>query len=198
MGPQIPINIDKMSDYVPAPFAAPIKGFTDAVLTDPGAFLLRIGVAMDVSGASFSPDSFDGFASEREILLDGFQEKANNPIVLSGDSHDSWAYTLYEKGTLEEGNPVAVNLGCPGVTSPGWNDLLGDILTPLSAALSGALDVYKLASDTFVGRNDGLKYNEILRKGFVAVKATKVRSIGLYEFLQTTMDCLHDAAFSLN
>ena len=187
-----------MSDYVPAQFAPAIQGFTDAVLTDPSAFLLRIGVAMDVSGASYSPDSFDGFASEREILLDGFQEKANNPIVLSGDSHDSWAYTLYEKGTLEEGNPVAVNLGCPGVTSPGWNSLLGDVLTPLSEALGGALDVHKLASDTFVGRNSGTKYNEILRKGFVAVKATKVRSIGLYEFLQTTMDCLHDAAFSLN
>lgn len=198
MGPQVPINMDKMSDYAPAAFAPSIQGFTDAVLTDPSAFLLRIGVAMDVSGASFSPDAFDGFAYEREILLDGFQEKANNPIVLSGDSHDSWAFTMYEKGTLEEGNPVAVNLGCPGVTSPGWNGLLGDVLTPLSQALGGALDVHKLASDTFVGRNSGMKYNDILRKGFVAVKATKVRSIGLHEFLQTIMDCLHDAAFSLN
>lgn len=183
MGPQVPINLDKMSDYAPAELAPAIQGFADAVLADPGAFIFRIGVAMDILGASYSPDSFDGFAHEREILLDGFKEKANNPIVLSGDSHDSWAYTLYEKGTVEEGNPVAVNLGCPGVTSPGWNSFLGDILTPLSAALGGALDVHKLTSDTFVGRNPGMKYNDILHKGFVAVKATKVRSIGGYESL---------------
>ncbi len=191
MGPQTAINLDKMSDYAPPAFAPAIQGFTDAVLTDPSAFLLRIGVALDVSGTSYSPDSFDGFAYEREILLDGFQEKANNAIVLSGDSHDSWAYTLYEKGALEEGNPVAVNLACPGVTSPGWKGLLGDVLTPLSQALGGALDVYKLASDTFVGRNSGMKYNEIFRKGFVAVKATKVRSVvGMSSFRQQLLACI--------
>ena len=182
MGPQIPINFDKMSDYAPPPLAPSIKDYTNAVLADPGAFVLRIGVAMDVSGASYSPDAFDGFAHERELLLDGFAQKTNNAIVLSGDSHDSWAYTVYEKGTVAEGTPVAANLGCPGVSSPGWGGFLGDVISPLSAALGGALDVHKLVSDTFVGRNSGLKYNDIKRKGFVAVKATKVRLNKMTDF----------------
>ena len=176
MGPQIPINLDKMSDYAPSSIAPAVKGYTDAVLADPSAFLLRAAVAMDVTKTSFSNDSFDGFSYEREMLINGFVEKTNNPIVLGGDSHDSWAYTIYEKGALE-GNPAAVNLNCPGVTSPGWGFFLSDILTPLSESFGGTVDVFKLASDTFVGQNSGLKYNEILRKGFVAVKATKVRRV---------------------
>ena len=56
-----------------------------------------------------------------------------------------------------------------------WWLFLSDVLKPLSEALGGMDNVYKLASDTFVGRNSGLKYNDIHRKGFVAVKATKVR-----------------------
>ena len=71
--------------------------------------------------------------------------------------------------------PAAVVLNCPGVTSLRWGSLLSGILTPLSEDFGGTVDVFKIASDTFVGQNSGLKYNEILRKGFVAVKATKVR-----------------------
>lgn len=180
MGPQIAINIDKMSDYAPADLAPTVKAFTDGVLANPASFVLRIGVAMDVSNTSYSPDSFNGFAHETNMLLEGFAEKANNPIVLSGDSHDSWAYTVYENATVEEGKPVAVNLGCPGVTSPGWGGFLGDVLSALTPLLEGKMTAHKLASDTFVGRNSGLKYNEILRKGFVAVKATKTKHIAEY------------------
>jgi len=50
-------------------------------------------------------------------------EKANNPIILSGDLHDSWVWTLYEGGQMD-GKPAAVNLGCPGVSSPGWGPFL--------------------------------------------------------------------------
>lgn len=60
MGPQIPINIDKMSEYAPAVAAPSIKAYTDAVLADDGAFIVRAGVAMDVTNMSYTSDSFDG------------------------------------------------------------------------------------------------------------------------------------------
>ena len=56
---------------------------------------------MDVTKTSFSNDVFDGFSYERDMLINGFVEKTNNPIVIDGDSHDSWAYTIYEKGAVE-------------------------------------------------------------------------------------------------
>ena len=91
MGPQIPINLDKMSDHTDYFIASSVKEYTDAVLADPSAFLLRAAVFMNVTNTSFSNDVFDGFSYERDMLINGFVEKTNNPIVLGGDSHDSWS-----------------------------------------------------------------------------------------------------------
>ncbi len=177
MGPRIPFNFDKLSEYAPDFAAAGVKQFTDAVLVDPEAIILRTSVAMSVTKTPLFGDSFDGFSYEKEQLLNGFQEKANNAIVLAGDSHDSWGYTLYKDEGSIDAAPVAVNLGCTGVTSPGWSSVYASVLNPLSEAFGGALDVWKLATDAFNGGVPGLKYSEIYKKGFVAVKATKVSPI---------------------
>jgi len=49
-----------MSEYAPAVAAPSIKAYTDAVLADDGAFIVRAGVAMDVTNMSYTSDSFDG------------------------------------------------------------------------------------------------------------------------------------------
>jgi alkaline phosphatase D len=123
MGPQLAPNVDKMADYVPADLAPFVKGYTDAVLADPAGYLLRAAIAMDLTKTPYNTDGFDGFSHERAALINGFMEKANNPIILGGDLHDSWAWTLYEGGQMD-GKPAAVNLGCPAVTSPGWGPFL--------------------------------------------------------------------------
>mmetsp|Transcript_7305 Transcript_7305/g.13864 ORF Transcript_7305/g.13864 Transcript_7305/m.13864 type:complete len:198 (-) Transcript_7305:493-1086(-) len=173
MGPQKAINMYTFADYAP-PGAAPfVKAYTDAVLADPGAFVFRAAVAMDLTATPYNRDGFDGFAYERSKILDGFVQHTNNPIVLGGDLHDSWAWTLYEGGRMS-GKPVAVNLGCPGVTSPGWGPVVEGLLAPLVGPLGGVDNAFKLVADNFVGINAGLVYADIQKKGFVAIKATKV------------------------
>ena len=124
MGPHVGPNMDKWAELVHPALAPTIKGYTDAVLADAASFVLRALVAMALTKTPWNTDGFDGFAVERANLIEGFAKTANNPIILGGDLHDSWAWTLYENGYMD-GTPRAVNLGCPGVTSPGWGGFLG-------------------------------------------------------------------------
>jgi hypothetical protein len=45
----------------------------------------------------------------------------------------------------------------------------------LADAVGGFDNIYKLIADTFVGGNEGMVYADAAKKGFVAIKATKVR-----------------------
>jgi len=71
------------------------------------------------------------------------------------------------------GTPVAVNLGAPGVTSPGWGPYLYPAISPIEGLLGGPDGVYDFISDGFEDVNPGLVYGSTKDKGFFAVKATK-------------------------
>jgi hypothetical protein len=143
MGPRLAINFDKLSDFAPDNQKAAIDLFVQLGYTDENAFLLRGLVAMALTNTSVSSDGWDGFSYERGLLLNGLQEKTNNPIVLGGDSHYSWVYTLFEDGAIT-GNPVAVNLNCPAVTSPGLGLVVGPVFEPVAALLGGIEIPFKL------------------------------------------------------
>ncbi len=96
---------------------------------------------------------------------------------------------------------MSLILNDAGVTSPGWGGFLGGeyllsttmvmlfllltfilrlssigVVAPLADALDGVEASFKLISDSFLVENPGLKYADVYKKGFVAVKATKVRN----------------------
>ena len=45
---------------------------------------------------------------------------AANPVVLAGDTHNAWAFNLQD----EQRNPIGVEIGTPGITSPGMESFL--------------------------------------------------------------------------
>lgn len=65
-------------------------------------------------------DAWDGYPANRERVLQQFCTLANNAVVLAGDTHSSWAFDLHD----EQGDPVAVEFGTPGVTSPGFEGFM--------------------------------------------------------------------------
>ena len=152
--------------------AAIVASFVNATLFSASGATLRALVAMSQTSSPWNSDDFNGFGVERAKILDMVKTSSNNPIILGGDLHDSWAWTMYEGGN-KTGTPVAVNLGAPGVTSPGWGAFLGPALSPLAPSIGGIDNVYKLVDDIFYAVNPGLKYAETGNKGFFVVKATK-------------------------
>lgn len=177
MGPQMAVNFDKLSDFAPESQKSIIDTFVQFGYASESGFFLRALVAMAITNTPLNSDSWDGFSHERGLLLDGIQEKASNPIIIGGDSHDSWVYTLFEGGAME-GDPVAVNFNCPPVTSSGYGAVVGPLLQPIAGFVGGIENAFAIVEASLTANNEGLLYSEIFRKGFVAVKATKVR-IGL-------------------
>ncbi|GAB3603018.1 alkaline phosphatase PhoD [Kineococcus gypseus] len=68
----------------------------------------------------FNPDSWDGYTADRQRLLDGFAERGvENPVVLTGDVHKSYAADLTRNPTDANAEPIGVELVCTSITSGG-------------------------------------------------------------------------------
>jgi len=153
--------------------ASLIQNYVDFVFSVPAAAPYRALVAMDVFQIPWSTDDYSAATFERDMVLE-IASQTNNPIILSGDVHDAWAWVLYENGNKTD-TPVAVNLVAPAVTSPGIANSLRPAFdpNPLDPIL-GEGWWYDAFERVFLGINPGLKYGNIKNKGFFAVKATKV------------------------
>ena len=111
-------DYSKIHTFVEDPTTATeVKAATDAIFASPNAAFFRALTAQAVTSTPWNRDDFSGFAHEQRQILDVVKAASNNPIILAGDLHDSYAWTLYEGGEVD-GTPCAVNLVGPGVTSP--------------------------------------------------------------------------------
>lgn len=81
---------------------------------------LRAAVAGYRAGLPFNFDSWDGYPPARERLYDVFRKAGSRPLVLSGDSHASWANDLYDSS----GRLVGAEFGTTAITSPSYGALL--------------------------------------------------------------------------
>lgn len=82
----------------------------------------QIGLAAARLGLPFNFDMWDGFPAARERLLRSALDADANLLVLSGDSHNDWAFNLAANGA-----PAGVDLGVQSVTSPGFEGYLPGI-----------------------------------------------------------------------
>ena len=122
-------------------------------------------VAASHAGLPYSMDSWDGYPAARDRLLQSALAADANLVVLSGDSHNAWAFDLDRRGTR-----VGVEMGAQSVTSPGAEGTIG-WMPP--ADLARAL----------VGRNPQLKWTDTARRGYLAVELTPARATAEWRFL---------------
>lgn len=111
-------------------------------------------------------DRWDGYPAARSRLLRAAQQADADLVMLSGDSHNAWAYSL-----AEDGRPAGVEFAGHSVTSGG---IEGDCAADPKTVAAG-----------FVAANPELKWADTSRRGYMMVEITPQRVTGEWLFLQT-------------
>jgi alkaline phosphatase D len=126
----------------------------------------ELAVGQSRAGLPMNFDMWDGYPAARARLLGASQEAGANLIVLSGDSHNAWAFELPHGGA-----PAGAEFAVHSVTSPG-NE----------SSIPAAPDAVARA---YVARNQQLKWAETSRRGYLTVELTPERARGEWVFMDT-------------
>ncbi len=108
------------------------------------------GIAAAKAGLPFNYDNWGGYPAARQRFLRSAQALGGNTVVISGDSHNAWAYNL-----AQDGKPAAVEFAGHSVTSPGYEGGIGAHPKVVAAAL--------------VHANPELKWCDTARRGYMAM-----------------------------
>ncbi len=119
------------------------------------------------AGLPFNLDAWDGYPAARERLLRSALDANANLIVLSGDTHNAWAFDL-DLG----GSAAGVEFGGQSVTSPG---IEGSLPRVDPRAVAGAL----------VAHNRQLKWANTRHRGYMTLQLTPDRATSEWLFLDT-------------
>ncbi|MEN9717780.1 MAG: hypothetical protein RIQ99_658 [Pseudomonadota bacterium] len=135
----------------------------------PGWLKARIGsaVAAGHQGLPWNMDAWDGYPAARDRLFKSALAADANVVVLSGDSHNAWAFDLDRKGAR-----VGVEMAGHAVTSPGAEDTIR-WQTPQD-----------LARET-VATNPQLKWCDTSQRGYMAVELTPAAATCEWRFMAT-------------
>jgi len=124
------------------------------------------GIAAAAAGISGNMDSWGGYVPARSRFLKAAQDADAELVVISGDSHNAWAFDL-----AEGGKAAGVEFGGQSVTSPGYEEAL--VANPA------------VVRDGLVARNSELKWCDTSRRGYMAVAFTPENVRCDWVFMQT-------------
>ena len=123
-------------------------------------------------------DAWDGYPACRERVHGLLAEFASNPIVLAGDTHNAWAFNM-RSGT---GDAIGVEIGTPGVTSPGLETYVPIPLDIMREALfSSSAELYDLDTS---------------RRGWTLVELTPEQVTSTWRFVSTILESRYSVAES--
>jgi alkaline phosphatase D len=122
-----------------------------------GALAARAGIPSNM-------DAWDGYPAARAKALAAAQAGNADLIVLTGDTHNAWAFDL-----AHDGKAAGVEFAGHSVTSPGLeSSFTGTDNATLSKALASA--------------NPGLAWADAGRRGYMAVELTPDKAVSEWRF----------------
>ncbi len=119
------------------------------------------------AGVPANMDAWDGYPAARARLLAASLEADANLVVLTGDTHNAWAFDLDHKGAR-----VGVEMAVQSVSSPGFESSIS-WLKPEDLARAN------------VAANRQLKWSDTSQRGYMAVELTPGSAISEWRFLAT-------------
>jgi len=111
-------------------------------------------------------DRWDGYPAARSRLLSAAQRADADLVMLSGDSHHAWAYSL-----AEDGQPAGIEFAGHSVTSPGMEAELGADPKDVAGA--------------FIATNPELVWADTSQRGYMMIDITPQRVTGEWLFMRT-------------
>lgn len=114
---------------------------------------VEVGVLAGSIGVPGNQDSWGGYPAARTRFLKSAQAAGANLVVVSGDSHNAWAFDL-----AEGGKPAGVEFAGTSISSPGLESAFGAPPEQIAAALAGA--------------SPELKWCDTSRRGYLTVAFT--------------------------
>jgi alkaline phosphatase D len=126
---------------------------------------VELGALMSTQDLPANLDSWSGYPAARTRFIEVLA-KANNPLVLTGDTHNAW---LFEIGDAPDGRAVTIELGGHSVSSPGYE---GSIKIPPESL-----------SEMLRAENKELKWCNTYQRGYMVVTLTAEKAINEWVFM---------------
>ena len=136
---------------------------------------VEAGIAAGRAGLPFNFDNWGGYPAARGRFLRSVQAMSGNTVVISGDSHNAWAYDL-----AQDGRPAAVEFAGQSVTSPGYEAGIKTDPRTVAAAL--------------VHGNPELKWCDTSRRGYMAMTVAADRVTNDWVMVETVRQRTPNAA----
>lgn len=177
-----------ISDYLGAKGAR-----VGAALGGPALTAIQTGL-LDTTKNPLLPynlDAWDGYPSNREVILQTVKVQGKKLVALSGDSHNAWFANLTTLG----GEKVGVEFAAASVTAPGFESVgLGE----LAGALDGSTVVATLplgaaSIESGLGLVSDLRYTNSKQRGYLAMTVTADAVKGEYIFMDTVKSTTYQA-----
>jgi alkaline phosphatase D len=126
-----------------------------------------VGAAAAEVGLPLNLDAWDGYPAARDRLLRSALDADANLVVLSGDSHNGWAFDLDLAGTSAGAEFAGMSVTSPGLEAYAPGVAPAEVARALRA------------------RNPALKWTELQRRGYMTVTLTRDRATGEWLSLET-------------
>lgn len=131
-------------------------GWLDPSASERTKSYILAGIQAAKLGLPFNYDNWGGYPAARARFLRAAQGSGANLVVISGDSHNGWAYDLGQ-----DKEPVGVEFAGHSVTSNGYESALKTDPKVVAAGL--------------VGANPELKWCDTSRRGYMALTITPTK-----------------------
>jgi alkaline phosphatase D len=128
---------------------------------------VRQGIAAGKAGLPYNLDNWGGYPKARSRLFAAAQRADANLVVVTGDSHNGWAFDLPEGG-----KPAGVEFGGHSVTSPGFES---------ATQGTDALIVAK----GMIGASKELRWMDASNRGYMMLSLTPAAATNEWVFMST-------------
>ena len=129
---------------------------------------IRDGIAAGKAGLPYNLDNWGGYPAAKARLLGAAQATASNLCVITGDSHNAWAFDL-----KNDGRSAGVEFGGHSVTSPGAEQSFKGV------------DPAVVARTLVDGSPAELRWADTSNRGYMHTTLTPERATNDYVFMDT-------------